>query len=74
MHEAVAVLAAMAPSLQQAVSTAAGKAYVVLDGTLLRIDRVAMATGGDRIYYPGKHKAHGVNWGHLPRSGGADPR
>jgi DDE superfamily endonuclease len=34
---------------------------VILDGTLLRIDRVAMASGRDRPYYFGKHKAHGVN-------------
>ncbi len=37
------------------------KAFVILDGTLLRIDRVAMASGRDRPYYSGKHKAHGVN-------------
>ena len=41
--------------------TAAAKAYVVLDGTLLRIDRVAMASGRDRAYYSGKHMSHGVN-------------
>jgi hypothetical protein len=36
---------------------------VTLDGTLLRIDRVAMTSGRDRPrpYYSGKHKAHGVN-------------
>ncbi len=72
VHEAVAVLAAMAPSLQQAVSTAAGKAYVVLDGTLLRIDRVAMATGGNRIYYSGKPPPEGVP--PSPWRQRADPR
>lgn len=61
VHEALAVLAAMAPTLQQALITAAAKAYVVLDGTLVRIDRVAMASRGDRVYYSGKHKAHGLN-------------
>ncbi len=61
VHEALAVLAAMTPTLQQAVTTAAAKAYVVLDGTLLRIDRVAMAAKGDRIYYSGEHKTHGLN-------------
>ena len=45
----------------RAMKVAARKAYVVLDGTLLRIDRVAMASGNDRAYYSGKHKAHGVN-------------
>jgi hypothetical protein len=34
---------------------------VILDGSLLRIDRVAMASGGDRAFYSGKHKCHGVN-------------
>jgi DDE superfamily endonuclease len=34
---------------------------VILDGTLLRIDRVDMASGRDRAYYSGKHKAHGLN-------------
>ena len=34
---------------------------MIIDGSLLRIDRVAMASGGDRPYYSGKHKAHGVN-------------
>jgi hypothetical protein len=61
LREALRVLAALAPTLAQAVQTAAGKAYVVLDGTLLRIDRVAMASGRDRAYYSGKHKSHGVN-------------
>lgn len=61
VHEALAVLAVLTPTLQQATTVAASKAYVILDGTLLRIDRVAMATNGDRVYYSGKHKAHGVN-------------
>jgi DDE superfamily endonuclease len=34
---------------------------VILDGTLLRIDRVGMASGRDRAFYSGKHKAHGLN-------------
>ena len=34
---------------------------MILDGTLLRIDRVGMGSGRDRPYYSGKHKAHGVN-------------
>jgi hypothetical protein len=40
---------------------AVAKAYVTLDGTLLRIDRVQMASQRDRVYYSGKHKAHGVS-------------
>lgn len=61
IREGVTLLAAMAPTLEQAVAVAAGKAYVILDGSLLRIDRVAMACGADRAYYSGKHKCHGVN-------------
>jgi len=45
------VLAALAPTLAHAVQTAGAKAYVTLDGTLLRIDRVAMASGRDRAYW-----------------------
>lgn len=40
--------------------------------TLLRIDRVAMASGRDRDYYSGKHKAHGVNAGHRRPRGPVD--
>jgi len=36
------VLAALAPTLHQAIKVARHKAFVVLDGTLLRIDRVGM--------------------------------
>jgi hypothetical protein len=43
------------------VTVAARKAFVIIDGTLLRIDRVGMASGRDRPYYSGKHKCHGVN-------------
>ena len=60
LREAIGLLAAMAPTLDQAVA-AAGKAYVILDGTLLRIDRVGMASGADRAFYSGKHKCHGLN-------------
>lgn len=34
-----------------------GKAFVILDGTLLPIDRIA----ADTPYYSGKHKRHGMN-------------
>lgn len=61
IREALALLAAMAPSLEQAIEVAARKAFVILDGTLLRIDRVGMASGYDRAFYSGKHKAHGLN-------------
>ena len=45
------------PSLQQVIEVA----RVILDGTLLWIDRVAMSSGRDRPFYSGKHKCHGVN-------------
>jgi hypothetical protein len=57
--ETVALLAARAPRLRKAVKDAkkAGYAYVVIDGTLIPIDRVA----ADRPFYSGKHKRHGMN-------------
>jgi hypothetical protein len=57
--ETVALLAARAPKLRQAVRAAAkaGYAYVVLDGTLIPVDRVA----ADRPSCSGKHKKHGMN-------------
>ncbi len=59
MNETVALLAARAAKLRQAVraATKAGYAYVVLDGTLITVDRVA----ADRPFYSGKHKRHGMN-------------
>jgi hypothetical protein len=47
---------AVAPDLAQAMKAAAAKAFVILDGTLLPIDRVA----ADRPFYSGKHKKHGM--------------
>src|SRR6202012_4358036 len=59
VKETVARLAAQAPKLRQAVRAAnqAGYAYVVLDGTLIPVDRVA----ADRPFSSGKHKRHGMN-------------
>ena len=59
VDETVALLAARAPKLRQAVRDAAraGHAYVILDGTLIPIDRVA----SDKPFYSGKHKRHGMN-------------
>src|SRR6202008_4696362 len=59
VDEAVDLLAARAPELRKAVRDAkkAGHAYVILDGTLIPIDRVA----ADRPFYSGKHKRHGMN-------------
>ena len=61
VREALELLAAMAPTLAQAIEVACRKAFVILDGTLLRIDRVGTASGHDRASYSGKHKAHGLN-------------
>jgi hypothetical protein len=57
IRETVDLPAALAPTSADAVRTAQAKAYVILDGTLLLIDRIA----ADRPYYSGKHKRHGTN-------------
>jgi DDE superfamily endonuclease len=68
VNEMVALLAARAPKLRQAVRDAAraGHAYVVLDGTLIPVDRVA----ADRPFYSGKHKRHGMNLQVIASPGG----
>ena len=57
--ETVALLPARSPKLCKALreSAKAGHAYVVIDGTLIPIDRVA----ADRPFYSGKHRRHGMN-------------
>jgi hypothetical protein len=57
--ETVGLLAARSPKLRMALRDAkrAGHAYVVIDGTLIPIDRVA----ADRPFYSGKHRRHGMN-------------
>jgi hypothetical protein len=57
--ETVALLAARAPKLRAAVRDArkAGYPFAVLDGTLIRTDRVA----ADRPFFSGKHRCHGMN-------------
>jgi hypothetical protein len=59
VNETVELLARRAPKLRAALRKAKreGMAYVVIDGTLLPIDRIA----ADRPFYSGKHKRHGVN-------------
>ena len=53
------LLAARSPRLAPALRAAknAGHAFVVIDGTLIAIDRVAK----DRPFYSGKHKKHGMS-------------
>jgi DDE superfamily endonuclease/Helix-turn-helix of DDE superfamily endonuclease len=57
--ETVGLPAARSPKLRKALRDAAkaGHAYVVLDGTLVPIDRVAAG----RPFYSGKHRRHGMN-------------
>jgi hypothetical protein len=59
VEETTALLGARAPKLRKAVRDAkrAGHAYVIIDGTLIPIDRVAR----DKPFYSGKHKKHGMN-------------
>jgi hypothetical protein len=56
-------------TLSQAIEAAKRKAFVILNGTLSRTDRVGMGAGRDRPYCSGKHRCHGVNV-----QGIADPR
>ncbi|MET4674523.1 hypothetical protein ABID94_007450 [Streptomyces sp. PvR018] len=57
IREAIEVLAALAPTPAEAMRTIRTKAFVILDGTLLPIDRIAT----DTPYHSGKHKRHGMN-------------
>jgi len=68
VNETVELLAAGAPKLRRAVraATKAGYAYVVLDGTLIPVDRVA----ADRPFYSGKHRKHGMNLQVIASPGG----
>jgi Helix-turn-helix of DDE superfamily endonuclease len=58
VNETVELLAARAPRLRKAVQDAkrAGHAYVILDGTLIPIDRVAAVGPSTRA-----SKKHGMN-------------
>ncbi|MEU5274788.1 transposase family protein [Streptomyces asoensis] len=57
VSEVIEVLAVLAPTLQEAVTVAGTKVFVILDGTLLPTDRIA----ADRPFYSGKHKKHEMN-------------
>ncbi|MFC8290642.1 transposase family protein [Streptomyces sp. NPDC057242] len=57
IREAVDAPATIALSLAEAMRTIREKAFVILDGTLLPIDRIA----ADTPYHSGKHKRHGMN-------------
>jgi len=68
VNETTELLAVRAPKLRAAVRAAkkAGWAFVVLDGTLIPVDRVA----ADRPFYSGKHKKHGMNLQVIASPGG----
>jgi hypothetical protein len=57
INEAIEVLAALAPPFAGAMRTAVTRAFVILDGTLLPIDRIA----ADRLCFSGKHKGHSMH-------------
>ncbi|MEU2549861.1 transposase family protein [Streptomyces roseolus] len=57
IREVIDVLATLAPTLTEAMKAVRAKAFVILDGTLLPIDRIAAGAP----YYSGKHKSHGMN-------------
>lgn len=59
VHETIDLLAAQAPKLRAGLRRArrSGRGYVILDGTLIRTDRLA----ADRPFYAGKHRCHGMN-------------
>jgi hypothetical protein len=59
IREAVDLLAAAAPTLDQAMRRIGGLAYAILDGTLIPIDR--LGGSANRCYFSGKHRRHGVN-------------
>lgn len=58
-RETIGLLAGLAPGIRDALHHAkrTGAAFVILDGTLIHIDRNAI----DRPFYSGKHKRHGMN-------------
>lgn len=59
VEETTTLLAARAPGLKPALraAKAAGHSYLILDGTVIEIDRIA----ADRPFYSGKHRLHGMN-------------
>jgi hypothetical protein len=64
LHEAIDVLAALAPCVHDSLlaAKAAGATHLNLDGTLIHTDRVAMrGPNGADLWWSGKHKDHGGN-------------
>jgi hypothetical protein len=65
IREAVDLLAAAAPDLTQVVNRVRRLAFAILDGTVIRTDRLSGAC--DRVYFAGKQRHHGVNAASMPR-------
>jgi len=64
LHEAIDLLAALAPDVQEAIFTAsaAGATHLNLDGTLIHTDGVTMKGPNDAdLWWSGKHRRHGGN-------------
>ena len=64
LHEAINLLAALAPDVHEAIlaASAAGATHPNLDGTLIHADRVAMkGPNGADLWRSGEHKHHGGN-------------
>ncbi len=57
IREVIDVLAAATSTLTEAMKTVRAEVLVILDGTLLPIDRIA----ADTPYYSGEHKRHGMS-------------
>lgn len=64
--EAVDILADQAPTLVDVLQNHDPNEFLILDGTLIRTDRVA----ADEPYYSQKHRHHGVNVAVLARPDG----
>ncbi|MFI9593763.1 transposase family protein [Nonomuraea sp. NPDC052265] len=62
------LLSARSPELGQALSRArkAGLHHLLLDGTLIRVDRIK----ANRPYFSGKHHMHGMNIQVIPSPDG----
>jgi hypothetical protein len=64
LHEAIDLLAALAPDVHEAIlaAKAAGATHLNLDGTLIHTDRVVMKGPNKAdLWWSGKHKHHGGN-------------
>lgn len=64
LHEAIDLLAAVAPDVHDALAAAkaAGATHVNLDGTFIHTDRIAArGPNGADLWWSGKHKDHGGN-------------